>query len=419
MNETELRTEIYPKRLEALSIQKKKLETWSGHNQNKELIIKFVTNLQAKGTGQLRCAKLMGQLRQICDLLKAPLNEVKQEDIEEYLATLNGFEKYTVVTKADYRRALKSFYKWYQKKDPLIESDQPKVIKERQRFYDYIKEEISISYKKRNPDYSNIITEEDAKIVLDKGCDTTISRALISVLHETGIRVGELLGIRIKDLETKEKHGMIRVEGKTGERRIPIIHSLPHLLRWLDDHPDNKNQNSLMWLSKSNGHKNQPLRHVGATKLIKRAFNKGKIQKKCNPHWFRHSRATLLAGDYSEAILCQLIGWTIGSKQVRTYVHIGGKQVEHAVLSNNGLQPKVDIENKPMSCVCGTMNAGSSKYCYKCGKPLSIATVIEDEQNKSEAINEAFELFEKIMTSPDLRRQFEEFKTKTNGGKNK
>lgn len=419
MKETEIRTEIYPKRQEALKKQQKKLDSWGGYSENKTLIRGFVTNLQAKGTGQLRCAKLMWQLRQIADSLNTPLDLAKQPEIEQYLAELNGLDKYTVVTKADYRRALKSFYKWYQKKDPLLESEDPKAIKERQRFYDYIKEEVSISYKKRNPDYSNILTDEDARKLLDEGCTNTMERALVSVLHETGVRVGELLGMRLKDVESKEKHGMIRVEGKTGERRIPIIHSLPHLLRWIDDHPDKENKNSLIWLSKSNGHQGKPLRHIGVLKLIKRAADKSGIQKKCNPHWFRHSRATLLAGEYSEAILCQLMGWTIGSKQVRTYVHIGGKQVETAVLSNNGLQAKEDTTNKPLQCVCGTVNPASSKYCYKCGKPLTISTILEDEQKKSDAISEAFDLFSKIMESPELRRQFEEFKAKTNGGKQK
>ena len=56
------------------------------------------------------------------------------------------------------------------------------------------------------------------------------------------------------------------------------------------------------------------------------------------------------------------------------------------------------------------INDGESRYCYKCGAPLNVAVAMEDELNKKVAVDEAFEILEKIMSDPELMKKFEEFK---------
>ena len=244
-----------------------------------------------------------------------------------------------------------------------------------------------------------------------------MERAIIAILHETGCRVSELLNIRLRDIERKEKHAMHRLDGKTGQRRVPIVQSLPWLQRWMEDHPFKENPNSLLWISTHNGHHGSPLRYIGITRLLKRVSDGAGITKKHNAHWFRHSRATLLVTQrYNDQIQCKYMGWVEGSKQQRTYVHIGAEQVEDAVLKNYGLLDEAKTAPRMQFCSCGTTNDSVSRYCFKCGNALNVATMLEDEQKKKAAIDDDIMWFATtLMTNPAMKKQFDEYKKRKQG----
>src|SRR3989338_4874664 len=133
----------------------------------------------------------------------------------------------------------------------------------------------------------------------------------------------------------------------------------------------------------------EPLDYRGATKLLLRCFTRagyvkfeefgkadGNIgrrisyqKKKCNPHWFRHSRASLLAPHLPEALLCKYMGWKIGSKQVQTYLHLCPQQLEDAFLKLHGLKEEDEQKGKPQKCGCGIVSDRFARYCLNCGNP--------------------------------------------------
>lgn len=414
----EIRTDIYYGREQTYERGQKQLLNWLGSNENKELIKRYQRYLLARKTGKLRVSKLTYQLRNVCDWLGINLDRVEKNDIERVVAEINQNSKYSVVTQADYRRVIKSFYKWFEDEDKRLEGS-PQEIKKARELYKYLQKEISISYKRRNIEYSSLITDDDLQTLLNKGCKSIFEKAIVSILHETGMRVGELLGMRIKDIELKDKHGVIRVDGKTGARPIPISQSIPYIIKWIEDeHPNKENKNSLLWISKNNGHYGKPLRYIGIRKLLMRVFQRANLKKKCNPHFMRHSRATFSARDYREEVLNKMMGWVPGSKMTKTYVHLNSDVVEQEFKRVNGLEEEQEKKvPKTMSCVCGSVNDSHSKYCFKCGKPLKIAVVLEDEQKSNDAISEAIGLLTKIMSNPELKNKFEEYQK--NGGKQK
>ena len=61
-------------------------------------------------------------------------------------------------------------------------------------------------------------------------------------------RPHQILKLRIKDIIFKQIEGKhyaeILVNGKTGSRHIPLIHSIPYVKEWLDAHPIKNNPNS-------------------------------------------------------------------------------------------------------------------------------------------------------------------------------
>lgn len=409
---SDIRTEIYYKKSQAYNNENKKLETWTGSQRNKELIKKFQTSLFSKGTKQLRVAKLTWEIRKICDWLKKDLDKTNKEDIELLIANINQNENYAELTKSDYRRAIKSFYLWFEDEDQRLTNKNDNVRNDANKMYKWLKKNVKSTIKgaKHNP--SSIITEEEVKKILDEGCENALEKALISTLHETGVRVGELLGMRIKHLKTKEKYAVIDVDGKTGERPVYIIRSMAYIYKWLEEHPDKKNPEALIWVSKANKYYGSPLKYYGVVRMLQRACKKAKITKKHNAHWFRHSRATILAQNkqYSDNILYKMMGWQIGSKQGQTYIHLSGHDSEIAFAECNGVIERERPEQKINFCDCGASNPSESRYCFKCGKPSSVSVLLEDVEKRNDAVSEAFDLFVKIMSNPELKKKFEDFK---------
>lgn len=412
------RTEIYHKRSRVFQNQEAILDgktrryngreiRWTGSEENKKLIRRFQQALFAKpGTNSYRVGKLTACLRLIVDLLDQDLSTLTKHDAEAFLARVNKREEWSPHTKRDYIRNFKQFCLWYEEEDPRLQNGDEKRREEARAFYRYVRK-ISTAHPRKTLDYASTITEEDLLLLLEKGCQTALERALVAFLHESGARVGELLGIRLRDIERKGQYALVRVDGKTGERRIPVMQSLPYIEQWLRHHPARETPEALLWVSTHNGHYAEPLRHIGVTRLLRRVMAASGVGKRCNPHWFRHSRATILgARGEGEAILCKHFGWEIGSKQVRTYVHLGAKQVEDAFLRRHGLQAQTIEEIKTMHCFCGANNEDGSRYCHACGHALSIEILESDEVQKSAAIEESMKDYADIMRDPARSARF-------------
>jgi integrase len=67
---------------------------------------------------------------------------------------------------------------------------------------------------------------------------------MLSVYAEAGTRIGELLGMKIRDFTIDKNGGIIKVDGKTGVRPIRIVKSVLYMTKWLNDHPKKDNHDN-------------------------------------------------------------------------------------------------------------------------------------------------------------------------------
>lgn len=408
MTDPTTRTPIYHTYENALERQNIRLSAWNGGQRNKELILAFQRSLFARGVKQYRVAKLTWQLRRIVEEVGKGLDALSKMDAEAFLASMNMNETFSLHTRRDYIRGFKQFYKWFEEEDARLDQGN-RAREEARKFYRYVRK-ISTTQPRKSLDYATILTDEDCKALTQKGAQRPIDRAMVAFLHETGVRVGELLGIRLRDIERKGQYAIVRVDGKTGERRVPLLQSLPWVEQWIREHPNKENPEALLWISTHNRYYGEPLRHYGVVRLLQRAMQRSGLGKRCNPHWFRHSRATINATRYSEQVLCKLMGWELGSKQVRTYVHLGAAQVEEAFKVREGLKVPEEVRSpKVLFCVCGQTNTPENRYCYSCGRPLSVGIMLQDEEQKSAAIEEAMRTYAAIIADPERAAQFAAF----------
>ena len=423
--EKETKLQIYPGREKVFEMELVRLKNAKISPRNKELITEF-QNYCFSSSKAIRVAKLSSQMRAVCrwivDSLEIhkDLDELTRKEGLSIVAFINRLDEKSDVTKADYRRVFKQFYRWFKKEDKRLLSVNQEERLEAARFYDFLETEVPTSCKGIQADPKTILTDEDIRGVAEAGCRKPKDKAFISVLHETGTRAAEFLNLKIGDILVKDGYAEVHVpDGKTGKRVVYIRNSLPYLLKYLDVHPFKNNLNSYLWISDAQDSRkvNQPLLHVGSKRLIERCFARAGVKKKHNLHWFRHSRASILAPKLTESMLCKFMGWTLGSRQIRTYVHLCNKQMEDAFLSMNGMKSKEEDQEKPISCLCGALNNPSDRYCYKCYKPLRVETAIQDNAEEvkdmklmTDEAMKTVQFFMEMQKDPGMMQKFDEFK---------
>lgn len=81
-----------------------------------------------------------------------------------------------------------------------------------------------------------------------KACHNVRDKAIISVLYESSVRVGEFLGIKIKNVQFDKYGAVIVVHGKIGWKRIRLVSSVPHLSNWIEHHPLKDNPEAPLWI---------------------------------------------------------------------------------------------------------------------------------------------------------------------------
>jgi integrase/recombinase XerD len=231
----------------------------------------------------------------------------------------------------------------------------------------------------------DVLTHEEIRGVLDT-CDSQRDRTLIFTTYESGCRAGELLSLRIRDVDFDRYGAVIRVRGKTGERRMRLIESVPDLQLWLSMHPNKDDTEAPLWPSKRSPQRNLTLDRF--ERMLSKYAKLAGIEKKkhIHPHLLRHSRATHLANVLTEAQMREFFGWTKASDMPSIYVHLSGRDVDATLLKHYGVnlqEPKQpESALKPKSCPrCSHENPAAASFCMRCSMPLDsrIAMEIEDQ----------------------------------------
>jgi len=151
-------------------------------------------------------------------------------------------------------------------------------------------------------------------------------RAMIELLYATGVRVSELIGVRLSDLHLDEEY-MTCVGKGSKERLIPIGE---HAARWVrrydrearprlvDEVRAARGARAVLFVNARGG----PLTRVGFWKILKRYGRQASLPRTLSPHVVRHSFATHLLerGADLRAIQMMLGHADLSTTQIYTHV---------------------------------------------------------------------------------------------------
>lgn len=240
------------------------------------------------------------------------VDKIEKIHIVKYIEFLNneGLKETSIARKLT---AIKNFHKYMLAKEIVLEdvaetTPRPKL-------------------KKALP---SVLSFDEVNSLLDIKLDTVFdyrNKAMIELLYGTGLRISELLNLKIYDFDFE--NCVVRCMGKgSKERIIPIGEYVIYYLNlYLERRGELlKKKNSDYFFLNSRGER---LSRFSFFKILKRLLREKNIKKDVSPHTLRHSFAThLLEGGADLRSIQELLGHSDIST-TKIYTHISNKKVEN------------------------------------------------------------------------------------------
>lgn len=243
---------------------------------------------------------------------------VSLEDLETFIGeSSKGLKSRTIARQIS---AIRQFYKFLQAEEYIQEN--PAELLELPKLEKYLPEVLSVD------EINKIIEAIDAS--LDEGFR---NKVIIEVLYATGMRVSELISLKLSDIYFEE--ALIKVTGKGNKQRfIPIHQNALHLLNiYINEirskFYDEKRSKNYVFLNR----RGTPLSRVMVFTFIKKYAEAAGIQKKISPHTFRHSFATHLVEAGADLRAVQDL---LGHESILTteiYTHLSQKHLRDLINS--------------------------------------------------------------------------------------
>lgn len=245
---------------------------------------------------------------------------IELDDLQHFAATLHEVG-IGPSSQARILSGIRSFYRFLLL-DGFIEND-PTELLESPHLGEHLPEVLSTAE----------IDQIEASIDLSKW-EGHRNRAIIEVLFSCGLRVSELVTLKLSDLFLDD--GYIRIFGKgSKERLVPISgRAIGELNFWFDDRNRmtiKPGEEDFVFLNRRGAH----LTRVMIFIMLRRQAEIAGIKKVISPHTLRHSFATaLLEGGADLRVIQALLGHeSIGTTEI--YTHIDTTALREAILEHH------------------------------------------------------------------------------------
>ena len=241
---------------------------------------------------------------------KLAVESVSRDDLVDFLASLYR-QKLESRTVARNLVTMRNFFRFtlvqeLRTEDPCLNLESPKI---RRSLPGYLRLE----------EVEKLLAQPDEKQPLGLR-----DRAMFEVLYSTGLRVSELVGLRVMDMDRAA--GCVRCIGKGDKERIVPIgkKAIALVERYLRDaRPKllggaNKANVTMMFINRRGG----PLSRVGVWKILSAYGRQAGMRKGLTPHMLRHSFATHLLERGADLRSVQLM---LGHSDISTtqiYTHV-------------------------------------------------------------------------------------------------
>lgn len=248
------------------------------------------------------------------------LEDVTLEQLHTFAASLHEYG-ITPRSQARVLSGVRSFFRFLVL-DGVVESD-PTELLEWPSLPEHLPVVLTLEEIDRIEDSIDLSKAEGAR-----------NRAIIEVLFSCGLRVSELVNMKLSDLYLEDRVLLVRGKGNK-ERLVPVSNkAIADLKRWFFDRNLMKikpGEDDYVFLNRRGAHLTRTMILI----MVKRQAEETGIKKTISPHTFRHSFATALLQGGADLRSIQAM---LGHEKIDTtlvYTHISNEQLRKAILEHH------------------------------------------------------------------------------------
>jgi integrase/recombinase XerD len=172
----------------------------------------------------------------------------------------------------------------------------------------------------------DVLTREEIR-AMEAAAVTERDKLIIRVLADTGMRTGELVGLRLSDLQERNRLHFLRITRAKGgdERAAPIMPDLARRLRRYAEkgRPADAPERIFVALRRSPDGHTASLHESGVLQMIRDVGARARIAKRVYPHLFRHSFITeALRRGMNPLLVAKIVGHSSLAMIQRNYEHL-------------------------------------------------------------------------------------------------
>ena len=184
----------------------------------------------------------------------------------------------------------------------------------------------NVKMPKKDSKLPEVLSKDEVRKIIDSA-DNEKSRLIISFLYSTGLRVSELVNLKLEDINFQEKTGWVR-RGKGAKDRLFVVSE--NLAKDLEVFLKGREHKFLF-------SKDEPLTTRNIQKIIKGTKTRAGVTKKVSPHTLRHSFATHLLEQGTDIRTIQVLLGHSSLSTTSVYTHISTDQIKKVANPLDGL----------------------------------------------------------------------------------
>lgn len=235
---------------------------------NFELLEIFLSAKQVEGCSSKTLNYYRSTISKMLDELDKCIDDVTTDDLRNYLSEYKESRNLSKTTIDNMRRIFSSFFSWLEAEDYILKNPVKRI--HRIKTPRIVKETLS---------------DEELEILCDN-CENIRDLAMVELLISTGMRVGELVGLNIGDVDFYERECMVFGKGEAQRLVYFDARCKVHLLEYLDSRTD---ENQALFVSFRKPNKRLGIN--GVEMILKKLGDKANISN-VHPHKFRRTLAT-------------------------------------------------------------------------------------------------------------------------------
>ncbi|MDT0554045.1 site-specific tyrosine recombinase/integron integrase [Urechidicola vernalis] len=266
---------------------------------NKKVIRSFVKYLQGKRYGESTVKTYFTYVADFIEYVgKKPLKDLENRDVEMFIEDVFAPNKYSISSQRLLISAIKLFAVFY----PECKIDQLTLTRPHK--------------SKKLP----VVLSQDEVINLIRCTKNLKHRAIIAFLYSSGMRIGELINLELKDIDINRFQVFVRNSKGRKDRYVSLAESFkPLLLNYVNTYEPKKyfveGKPSVKYTA-------------GSVRLfLKKSAESAGIKKRVTPHCLRHSYATHLLEHGTDIRLIQELLGHSRPETTMIYTHVSNKSL--------------------------------------------------------------------------------------------